>query len=260
MKSFLITLFIVIVLLASLGLFYVDYGPVKLYPVLHYRHIASSESGLEDHVNPLIYKLQIKYLYDNKFNVVPLKDVVRTYRQKGEVPKRTVAITFDGGYQNFNEVAYPLLKKYKFPATVFLSPTKIDTKGYMKKDKILDLYEEGLISFGSMGRGSKKDLTRVSGSAAYEDIFTSRSDLRRILDIPINYFSYPDGGVNVRLMHYAKESKYKGACTLIPGAHIPRNHSYAIKRVTIHSEDGAGLKFKFKTWGNFVLFKEWRKK
>lgn len=65
-------------------------------------------------VNPGQFERQIKHLIKH-YKVVPLKDILNSDE------KKSVALTFDDGYLNNAEHAYPILKKYGIPATVFVT-------------------------------------------------------------------------------------------------------------------------------------------
>jgi peptidoglycan/xylan/chitin deacetylase (PgdA/CDA1 family) len=62
----------------------------------------------------------MKWLSENK-KVVPLKEIAIS---------NTVAITFDDSFKNVHDVALPILKKYKLPATFFI------TTGLVENDKL----------------------------------------------------------------------------------------------------------------------------
>lgn len=68
---------------------------------------------------------QIEYL-SRHFSVVPMSSAVELLRQ-GRVEKPTAVITFDDGYQNNFDVAFPILKKHGVPATIFLTTGFVDT-------------------------------------------------------------------------------------------------------------------------------------
>ena len=68
----------------------------------------------------------IKWLSKN-YTIVRLSKIVDCISKKKEFPKKCLAVTFDDGYENFIKVAYPILKKYNIPTTLFLSAGMIGT-------------------------------------------------------------------------------------------------------------------------------------
>lgn len=84
---------------------------------------------MSQHMSAASFAWQMAELAAN-FRCVPLSTLVADLR-KGAIPPYTVSITFDDGYANNLSVALPILKKYKLPATVFL------TAGYIGQDRLL---------------------------------------------------------------------------------------------------------------------------
>ena len=73
----------------------------------------------------------------------------------GSLPARAVAVTFDDGYANNLEIAAPLLKKYRVPATVFVAVDAL-VRGIMWNDLIIDAvrYADARIDAGILGLGT----------------------------------------------------------------------------------------------------------
>lgn len=69
-------------------------------------------------------------------NVISLREVLRKIDANEKFDKNTVVITFDDGYKNNYKSAYPILKKYNFPATIFLVTGPIDHRGYLWWDRV----------------------------------------------------------------------------------------------------------------------------
>lgn len=65
------------------------------------------------------FEKQIKYIKEN-FDVVTQDEMFQMYRENYEPKKHTVAITFDDGYLNNYTVAFPIMKKYKIPSTIYI--------------------------------------------------------------------------------------------------------------------------------------------
>jgi peptidoglycan/xylan/chitin deacetylase (PgdA/CDA1 family) len=76
------------------------------------------------------FEEQMSYL-KKYYTVLPLEYVIECLKACKELPPYTAVITFDDGYRNNLTVAYPILKKYNFPATIFL------TTGFIGKDRLL---------------------------------------------------------------------------------------------------------------------------
>ncbi|MGB0467217.1 MAG: polysaccharide deacetylase family protein [Pontibacterium sp.] len=72
------------------------------------------------------FERQIRYLSQN-FKIVHLSEAMQLLKQ-GKVDQPTAVITFDDGYQNNYDVAFPVLKKYKAPATIYLVADPINTE------------------------------------------------------------------------------------------------------------------------------------
>ena len=72
------------------------------------------------YVSPAILEERFRMLREKKFNVLPLGEAVRRLYD-GTLPPRSVAITFDDGCFDFYHHAFPLLKKYGLPATLYLT-------------------------------------------------------------------------------------------------------------------------------------------
>jgi peptidoglycan/xylan/chitin deacetylase (PgdA/CDA1 family) len=77
---------------------------------------------------------QMKFV-SKHFNVITFKDLVE-YRKKGKLPKNPLIITFDDGYRDNYTNAYPILKKYRLPATIFLTTDYIENKDIFWWDKV----------------------------------------------------------------------------------------------------------------------------
>jgi peptidoglycan/xylan/chitin deacetylase (PgdA/CDA1 family) len=72
-----------------------------------------------------IFKMQIEYL-KRHFEIISLSEAVERLRNGG-IKRPTAVVTFDDGYQNNFDVAFPILCKEKIPATIFLTTGLIDT-------------------------------------------------------------------------------------------------------------------------------------
>jgi len=86
----------------------------------------------DEHVwNPGLYisaaqfEQRLALLKATSCTVLPLDDAVAAL-YRGTLPDRAVVLTFDDGYYDFAARAWPLLKKYGYPATVYLTTARVE--------------------------------------------------------------------------------------------------------------------------------------
>lgn len=89
------------------------------------------------------FRAQIKYLKEH-FEVIPLSAVKERIRSGVRKDKPAVAITFDDGYQNNYDVAFPVLCEAKVPATIFLTTDYVDTNQTIWPFKLHDAFSRTL--------------------------------------------------------------------------------------------------------------------
>ena len=105
--------------------------------ILNYHRILDSPDPLiEGDPDVKAFHWQMKLLSEN-FNVIPLQHAVRAIAENGDLPPRAACITFDDGYRSLHDLALPILKKYKLPATVFVTSGHLDESN-MWNDRIIE--------------------------------------------------------------------------------------------------------------------------
>jgi len=81
------------------------------------------------------FEKQIRFI-SKKYNVISLKQAVTFLKGEGSIPKNPIVITFDDGYEDNYINAYPILRKYNVPATIFLTVEAIEQKHQVWLDVI----------------------------------------------------------------------------------------------------------------------------
>ncbi|TCM90795.1 biofilm PGA synthesis lipoprotein PgaB [Paenibacillus sp. BK033] len=113
--------------------------------VLMYHHLDATESGAT--ISPSRFGTQMKILKDNGYHVISIEQFADFMRGKGKVPDNAVVITFDDGYESFDQYAVPILKKYKFTAAHFIIGASSDKQNvhtkHMTWDTMRKLKAEG---------------------------------------------------------------------------------------------------------------------
>jgi len=103
--------------------------------------------------SPEEFEKEIKFLIKN-FNVISSDDVINNLKDDKPLPEKSMVITFDDGYRDNYLNAFPVLKKYKAPATIFLTSDFIDNEDLIWMDKIaymLDRIKEHSLAVSGLG-------------------------------------------------------------------------------------------------------------
>lgn len=92
-------------------------------PVLMYHKVGTPPAGSKMHglwVSPEMFRKQMSYLQKNGYTPVIFKDIYNHWDGKTPLPQKPVFITFDDGYANNYLEAFPILREFRFPATLFV--------------------------------------------------------------------------------------------------------------------------------------------
>src|SRR5689334_5138053 len=79
-------------------------------------------------VTPKFFERVIKRLRNSKLDLISLDEMHRRL-VSGEFPRRFVCVTFDDGYRDNHEFAYPILKKYQVPFAIYVATSFADRLG-----------------------------------------------------------------------------------------------------------------------------------
>ncbi|MBZ0165167.1 MAG: polysaccharide deacetylase family protein, partial [Candidatus Omnitrophica bacterium] len=170
--------------------------------------------------------------------------------------RKTVVLTFDDGYADNYTNAFPLLKKYNFPATFFISTEKVGLPGYVTWDQLREMAAAG-ISIGSHAVRHEY-LPDLSRQRIIEEVRESRRILEQQLGMPVLNFSYPVGGFNDEIKSLVRQAGYQSAVTTNRGFDRFNHDVFELNRVTMDDEDVLGPVRWAKFSGYYNLFRKSR--
>lgn len=229
-------------------------------PVLTYHQIHPFLNLGITSVHPNQFHTQIEYLAKNGYKSLTLKELVN--QQSFERDEKYVVITFDDAYRCIFEYAYPVLKSFGFKATIFVIANYVgklnqwdycilNNKFYHCDWLHLKILQENGWEIGSHSL-SHRALTNVSCDEAWHEIKYSKEIIEKHLNCEVNFFSFPFGKYNHKLLQMVLEAGYSGGCTLGKKSRSSLNKLKIIDRRGVYLIDPLML-FKAKLKNNKIL-------
>jgi peptidoglycan/xylan/chitin deacetylase (PgdA/CDA1 family) len=120
----------------------------RLSILVYHRVLPRADAMLAGEVEAAAFDWQMALLAEH-FRVLPLFEAVQRLRDS-TLPARATCVTFDDGYADNHDIALPILKKWRLPATFFIATAYLDG-GWMWNDAVIEAVRQA--------RGESLDLT-----------------------------------------------------------------------------------------------------
>jgi peptidoglycan/xylan/chitin deacetylase (PgdA/CDA1 family) len=174
-------------------------------------------------VTTTLFESHLKYLRDNGYRVIPLRELVDYYLGKrGTLPPRSVVITVDDGHISVYREMFPLVRQYHSPTTLFIYPSAISNASYaMTWGQLRELKDTGIFDLQShtFWHPNFKKEKKKSTPAEYENLIwmqlrKSKEKLEKELSIRVDMLAWPFGIYDDDLIERAKEAGYAATYTM----------------------------------------------
>lgn len=122
------------------------YGQNQTAILLYHRVAPREKAGMILSLPEIVvyqdsFEQQIRFLSEN-YHIISLNDFLNAMVERTGLPRKTVVITFDDGWEDNYLYAFPILWKYKVPATIFLTTGLIGTRDVFWQEKIIFLIKK----------------------------------------------------------------------------------------------------------------------
>lgn len=222
----------------------------SLAPILMYHYIEEPKAtatlkGL--YVKPAAFEKQLQELARGGYETVFVSEIAQDLRAGKKPSAKSVALTFDDGYEDFYAQAFPLLQKYQAKATVYVIVNALDRPGYLSRAQLKELSTSGLVEIGSH-TFNHPDLRQKKWKDADFEIRASRQALAELTGQPILTFAYPFGYHDQVDQEIASSSGYLGAVSVLPGSRHSVNDIWLLKRLRPNERIGFDFWYWLEDW------------
>lgn len=192
-------------------------------------------------VSEKAFKEQMRFLKENGYRVLTMDEFFDFIDYEREIPKKSVVITIDDGWRSAYEIAFPVLKRYGYPATLFVYTDFVSKGGDAMDWRMLTEMSRNGIQIECHTK-THRYLDRRLGKESYRDYFETVkreiADAGKIIKEKTNrdvrYLSYPYGETNHVVIAILVKLGYRGAFTIGRGGNPFFADPFRINRSMIY--------------------------
>ena len=207
----------------------------KQVPILCYHRIRAwrptDTRSMKDYIVPTeTFKQQIKLLADSGYKTI-LPDQLFAYLTKGApIPAKSIMLTFDDSEEEHYTIAAAEMKKYGFKGVFFLMTVTMGRPGYMSKEQIKALSDEGHIV--ACHTWDHHNVKKYEGKDWETQVEKPLKQIESITGKPVKYFAYPFGLWNEQAIPELKKRGVSAAFQLTE-KRSPSQPLYTIRRMIV---------------------------
>jgi peptidoglycan/xylan/chitin deacetylase (PgdA/CDA1 family) len=213
--------------------------PVKTKPAIDlnaqvvifgYHRFVNSIKHPDTEITPEAFEAQMKELKDKGVSVIGMQDFLAWKRGEKAIPARAAIVTLDDGWKSQYDVAWPILKKYGYPHTMFIYTEGVRGGHYgggeaVSWEQLAEMRDAGIDiqahseTHPDLRKPYDKIAKKKLSPPEYEqwlenEIGRSKRTLEEKLGIKVNCFAVPYGNINDRVRDVAKKEGYEAVFTV----------------------------------------------
>ena len=226
---------------------------VQTVPILSYHRFGSGGGKMV--MSPANFAAQLDWLARNDYRVIRLAQLADYLAGKDALPRRAVVITIDDGYESAHRHALPLLRKYGFPATLFVYTDFVGSGDGLSWQQLQELAASGLVDVQAHSKSHRNLIERGAneGDQQYRqaidaEVRTPRELLERRLPVHVRHYAFPYGDANDAVLEALARQQYQLGVTVNPGGNAFYAQPLMLHRTMIFGDLSLeGFKAKLQT-------------
>lgn len=213
-------------------------------PILMYHYLSEPPPGADAirqdlSISPNQFEAHLAYLRQAGYETISFEELIFALSQEADLPPKPIILTFDDGYRDHYENAFPLLRQYGYSATFFIFTQTIDTYNvdYLTWEMVIEMHKAGM-EFGSHTY-SHPDMSGRDVDFLIYQILGSKEAIEERIGEPVRIFSYPAGRYDAMTIKVLESANFWGAVTTQWGAQHSYRRRFEMPRVRISGNDSA---------------------
>jgi peptidoglycan/xylan/chitin deacetylase (PgdA/CDA1 family) len=201
----------------------------------------------ELYVSPADFRAQVAWLAGHGYHAVTLEAVYRHWRHGTRLPAHPLVFSFDDGYRSQVATAAPVLGRRHWVGVVNLTVRNTTDRFGLPPPAVRRLLAAGWeVDAHTL---THRDLTQVDAATLAHEVAGSRRALQRMFHVPVDFFCYPAGRFDARVVEAVRAAGFVGATTEVYGLATPSD-MFRLDRVRVSRSDGVtGLAAKLRALG-----------
>ena len=206
---------IIVLICCNFNIYFANETSEIIVPILMYHNIVENypEYTAGANITPELFEKHIETLLNQGYNPVKMSDYYSFMLGSKSLPDNPIIITFDDGYLSNYEIAFPVLKKYNIPATIFIVTSTVGltpesglvSYPHFTWEQAKIMQDSGLIEINSHTH-THKNISELSTGELQKEIRLSKYLIEKNLNKYCYTFAYPYGGYREdteKLIRYA---------------------------------------------------------
>jgi len=206
-------------------------------PILMYHVIAVAPADVaypDLFVGPGDFAGQMRWLAAHGYHAVTLKQVYDYWLRGTPLPVRPIVISFDDGTLGQHTHALPVLRTLHWRGVLNLKVNALKSRYTLPPWRVREMLAAGWeLDAHTI---THPDLTHVDDAQLWREVKGSRTQLERAFHVPVDFFCYPSGRYDARVVNAVRRAGYLGATTTNYGLAWPRD-IYTLGRIRINCSD-----------------------
>jgi peptidoglycan/xylan/chitin deacetylase (PgdA/CDA1 family) len=206
-------------------------------PILMYHVVSASTPGApypELYTPERIFAAQMRALARRGYHGVTLGQVDDYWRRGYALPHKPIVVSFDDGYLSHYTHARPVLQSLGWPGVLNLEVNNVRPGDLTTRQVRALIAARWEVNSHTI---THPDLRTLTDARLRHELVASRAFIRGRFNVPANYFCYPAGQFDTRVVAAVKAAGYRLATTTQPGLAEP-SARLTLNRIRVDGQDG----------------------